>query len=366
MSDILFVTWDGGGNVPPATALALELVRRGHTVRVLGHRSQEAAVTAAGLPFVRPRHARGLERYTPLVMMSVFGDRGLGRDLLDAVRAQPTDLVVVDSLMFGAMDTARRTGLRYVALEHMYDAAYRKGILGGPMGLNLRLRRLAPRRALDEAALRLVTTLAELDPVAGHNVRQVGPVAPWSAREDGEATVVLSLSTFGYPGMTAVLQRLVDATAGLDARVLVSTGPLVDPSDLRTRPGVEVHRWLPHAEVLPRASVLVTHGGHGSAMTGLAHDLPLLVVPLDRLTDQPVVGRSVEAAGAGRVVAKGAPVEAIRAALTQLLADGPHRAAAARLGAAIRATDAVRSGADALEALVRDGAVARGPHAARP
>ena len=27
MSDILFVTWDGGGNVPPATALAHELVR---------------------------------------------------------------------------------------------------------------------------------------------------------------------------------------------------------------------------------------------------------------------------------------------------------------------------------------------------
>lgn len=366
MSSILFVTWDGGGNVPPAAALAHELVRRGHAVRFLGHASQQDAITGQGLRFVRPRHARELTRYSPLTMMSVFGDRGMGRDLLDAVAAEPTDLVVVDSLMFGAMDAARRAGLRYAVLEHMYDASYRKGILGGPMGLNLRLRRLAPRRALDDAALRLVTTLAELDPVSGPNVRQVGPVAPWSAREDGEPTVVLSLSTFGYPGMTETLQKLVDATDGLGARVLVSTGPGVDPADLRARPGVEVHRWLSHAEVLPRATTLVTHGGHGSAMTGLAHDVPLLVVPMDRLTDQPVVGRSVEAAGAGTMLARGASVPDLHAAMATLLADGPHRAAAARLGAAIRATDAVGDGAAAIEAVVRDGAAAPGRPAARP
>ena len=366
MSNILVVTWDGGGNVPPAAALAHELVRRGHGVRVLGHAAQEDAITARGLRFVRPRHARGFARYSPLTMMSVFADRGMGRDLLDAVAAEPTDLVVVDSLMFGAMDAARRAGLRYVVLEHMYDAAYRHGILGGPMGLNLRLRRLAPRRALDEAALRLVATLAELDPVTGPNVRQVGPVAPWAAREPGEPVVVLSLSTFGFPRMAETLQKLVDATAGLDARVLVSTGPAVDPAAIRARPGVEVHRWLPHADVLPRASLLVSHGGHGSAMTALAHDVPLLVLPMDRLTDQPAVGRSVEAAGAGRMLRRGASVDEVRTAMAGLLADGPHRAAAARLGAAVRATDAVRDGADALEAVLRDGAGAPGRRAARP
>ena len=367
MSNILFVTWDGGGNVPPATALAHELVRRGHDVRVLGHAPQEEAMAAEGLRFVRPRHARPLERYSPLTMMSVFGDRGMGRDLLDAVAAEPADLVVVDSLMFGAMDAARRAGLTYAVLEHMYDAAYRRGILGGPMGLNLRLRRLAPRRALDAAALRLVAALADLDPVSGTNVRQVGPVTPWSPRrDDAEPVVVLSLSTFGFPGMAEMLQRLVDATEGIDARVLVSTGPAIDPGAIRSRPGVEVHRWLSHADVLPAATLLVTHGGHGSTMTGLAHDVPLLVVPMDRLTDQPAVGRSVVAAGAGRMIGRRASVDEIRDALVALVADGPHRAAAARLGAAIRSTDAVRDGADALEALVSNGAGQPGPRAARP
>jgi hypothetical protein len=37
MSDILFVTWDGGGNLPPAIGIAAELQRLGEVVRMLGH-----------------------------------------------------------------------------------------------------------------------------------------------------------------------------------------------------------------------------------------------------------------------------------------------------------------------------------------
>lgn len=369
MSSILFVTWDGGGNVPPATALAHELIRRGHAVRFLGHASQEGPLTTQGLAFVRPRHARRFEAlhdYTPLTMLRVFGDTGMGRDLLDAVAVVPTDLVVVDSLMFGALDAARRAGLRYAVLEHMYAAAYRSGILGGPLGLSLRLRRLAPQRALDAAALRLLTTLPELDPAEAPNLRQVGPVVSWAPRVASAApTIVISMSTFGYPGMAAVLQNLVDATEGIDARVLVSTGPGIDPAGLRLHEHAEAHRWLAHADVLPSASVLVTHGGHGSAMTGLAHDLPLLVVPLDSKADHRTVGASIEAAGVGRVVSRSTPAAQIRSVLATLVADGPHRASAARLGAAIRATDAVSDGATALEAL-SNGAAAPGRPAARP
>lgn len=368
MSGFLFVTWDGGGNVPPATALARELVRRGHAVRFLGHASQERALTAEGFTFVRPRHARSFDStrdYTPVRMLGVFADTGMGRDLLDALAAEPADLVVVDSFMFGAMAAARRAGVRYAALEHMYAAAYRTSILGGPMGLNLRLRRLAPRATLDGAALRLLMTLAEVDPApAAANLLQVGPLAAWSPRVGADPTVVIGLSTFGYTGMTSVLQRLVDATEGLPARVLVSTGPNIEPADLTVRPGVEVHRWLAHADALPGASVLVTHGGHGSTMAALAHDVPLLVVPLDGKADHVVVGRSIERAGAGRTASRRGSASDLRTALATLLEQPSYRTAAARLGAAIRATDAVGDGASALEALT-DGAAAPGRPAAR-
>ncbi len=40
MANILFVTADLGGNVPPAIGIAAELRRRGHRVCFLGHEQQ--------------------------------------------------------------------------------------------------------------------------------------------------------------------------------------------------------------------------------------------------------------------------------------------------------------------------------------
>jgi UDP:flavonoid glycosyltransferase YjiC (YdhE family) len=53
----LFVTFDGGGNLPPELALARRLRDRGHEVRFVGHQSQRAAIERAGLAFIPSRHA---------------------------------------------------------------------------------------------------------------------------------------------------------------------------------------------------------------------------------------------------------------------------------------------------------------------
>jgi len=73
-------------------------------------------------------------------------------------------------------------------------------------------------------------------------------------------------------------------------------------------------------------------------------------------TDQPYVGRAAERAGAGRTLGRRASAARIRATIEELLADGPHRAAAAGLGAEIRAQDGRRGGADLLEGLTLGGA----------
>jgi UDP:flavonoid glycosyltransferase YjiC (YdhE family) len=70
---------------------------------------------------------------------------------------------------------------------------------------------------------------------------------------------------------------------------------------------------------------------------------------MDDKTDQPLVGRSVERAGAGRVLRRTSSVDLIGAAVGELLADGPHRAAAARLGALVRAGGGALGGALAVE-----------------
>jgi UDP:flavonoid glycosyltransferase YjiC (YdhE family) len=60
----------------------------------------------------------------------------------------------------------------------------------------------------------------------------------------------------------------------------------------------------------------------------------------------------VQEQGAATVITKNASPGRIRDAIEQLLLDGPHRDAAARLGARIREHDAATTAADHLSALV--------------
>ncbi|MEP9383896.1 glycosyltransferase [Nocardioides sp. KR10-350] len=361
MAELLFVTWDGGGNVAPALAVARELQARGHRVRFLGHAVQSEELAAAGTEVVPAPHARPFTRASEpsaAGMLAAFADRGLARDLTAELARRPADLVVVDALMFSALDAVRRAGVAYVVLEHFLDSYYEEGCLGSPLAMLLRFRGLAPRTAVRGARARIVTALPELDTRHGaRGLTHVGPVVGpvvdpvvGGARRDGYGPAVLvSLSTFGYRGMAEVLQRIVDGTAGLGVRVVVTTGPLLDPARITAYDGVEVHRHVPHTELMPEMSLVVGHGGHGTTMQALAHDLPVLLLPLYARSDQPWVARAVERAGAGRSLPRDSPPAAIAAAAAALLEEGAHRAAAARLGAAIRGMPGAAGGADAVE-----------------
>ncbi|HYH35295.1 MAG TPA: glycosyltransferase [Nocardioides sp.] len=361
MAQILFVTWDGGGNVPPALALARELQRRGHVVRFLGHPRQRADLEAAGFDVVRTRYTRAFssltEHSTP-DLLAAFTDRGMGRDLLEAVTTRQPDLVVVDCLLFGALDAARRSGTPYVVLEHFYDGYYESGCLRSPMALVARARRLRPGRAVAGAAGRLVLAHPELDRPGRRGrapeVRHVGPVVPprRPAEPPSAPCVLVSLSTFAFRGMAACLQRIVDAAAAVAPEVVVTTGPAVDPAELRHPAHVRVHRYVEHATLMPRATAFVGHGGHGSTMQALVHDLPMALLPQDSRTDQPTVARSIEEAGAGVVLDRKAGTDVVAGTLARLLGDGSYREAAARVGAAVRAMPGAVLGADAVEQLL--------------
>ena len=282
----------------------------------------------------------------------------MGTDLLSEVRAHPADLVVIDALLMGALDAAAEAGLRYVPLQHLFDGYQRGGWLKGPVGMWGRLRGLRPVDRWNGAELVLAATLPGLDPgstgTRPDNLRFIGPVVEVPSRRatPTDPTVLVSLSTFHYKGMHDVLQRIVTATEALDARVVVTTGPVIDPADVRGHARAEIHRYVPHDELMPDCSLVVGHGGHATTMRALAHDLPLLMMPLHPMLDQPVVGAAVERAGAGRVLKRTAGVATIAGTLQDLLADGPHRDAAAALGAQIRASEGVARGADELEKLL--------------
>jgi UDP:flavonoid glycosyltransferase YjiC (YdhE family) len=354
MADILFVTWDGGGNVPPALGVADELRGRGHHTRFLGHAVQVDRLAAHGHDVTAYPTARPFSSATPTspsAMLALFGESAMGSDVLTELERRPADLVVVDCLLFGVMAALHRSGHPYAVLEHTFDGYLRRASRG-PMGVMLRLRGLRPLTLIDAGEPALVTSLSELD--RGHgDVLHTGPVVTGVPARPESPTVLISLSTFAFRSLRATWQRVLDAVDGLPARVVATTGPALDDTGLRVPSGVELHQWLSHDGVLPRTSLVVGHGGQGTTMAALAHGVPLLVLPLDSKSDQPTVGRAVERAGAGRVLPRRAAPRRIRAAVEELLEDGPHRAAAERLGEQIRATDGAGEAARALEDALR-------------
>jgi UDP:flavonoid glycosyltransferase YjiC (YdhE family) len=100
--------------------------------------------------------------------------------------------------------------------------------------------------------------------------------------------------------------------------------------------------------VLPATSLVIGHGGHSTTARALAYGIPLLVLPMHPLMDQTAIGRALTRLGAGRMLPKSASVDVIRAAARELLTDGPHRVAAARLGAEIRERDGAVTAVDLL------------------
>ena len=134
MSEILFATWDGGGNVPPAVAIATVLQERGETVRFIGHETQRRALTEAGFAFtsydgVRPFSA--VEANSVPRLLSMFTTRALGRAVLAELASRPADVVVVDCLLVPILRALADSGQRYVSLEHFFDRYLRRSWLRG-------------------------------------------------------------------------------------------------------------------------------------------------------------------------------------------------------------------------------------------
>jgi MGT family glycosyltransferase len=175
------------------------------------------------------------------------------------------------------------------------------------------------------------------------NARYVGPVlddpqwavgAPWAA-PPGDGPVVLVAMSSTPQDQVDCLQRVVDALSALPVRGIVTTGPAVDPKTLRPSNNVVVVDCAPHSEVLKHASVVVTHGGHGTVSRSLAADVPLVVMPQGR--DQADNAARVESRGAGATIKSDASPTAIGAAVRRVLEQPSYAAAAKRLGDSIRA-----------------------------
>ena len=104
---------------------------------------------------------------------------------------------------------------------------------------------------------------------------------------------------------------------------------------------------------MPSASLVVGHGGHSTTMRALAHGVPLLILPMHNVLDQPMIGKAVAGARAGLVLSKTASGAEIRSAVRSLLQDPSYRHAAEAIGARLRSRNGAIAAADEVEGLLK-------------
>ena len=367
MSEVLFVTWDGGGNVPPAIEIARELQHRGHRVRFLGQAQQRELLEHGGFEFsayTRPGSWTATGRRGAIKnavgFLRLLTGRTLGRDLLAEVAHVTADIVIIDCLLFGALDVAARAGLRHAVLVHSLVEAIETKMSRGAPGAIARLRGLNPRKLWAGSGLVIAATLKDLDRVSGpgspSNLHYTGPAIPavtsLTRPHSAEPLILVSLSTTYLPKQTAVLQNILDALADLPVRVISTTGPSIDPGSIRPPANAEAHEYVPHAEIMADVSLVIGHGGHSTTMLALAHNVPLLILPMNMAFDQPIIGQAIQRSGAGLTIPARSPQHEIRAAVQRMLADDSFRHGAARLGAATRSANGTQAAADLLLAVI--------------
>jgi UDP:flavonoid glycosyltransferase YjiC (YdhE family) len=138
-----------------------------------------------------------------------------------------------------------------------------------------------------------------------------------------------------------VYNATLNALADLDAPVLLTVGRKFDVSRLAAIPNnVRVEAWVPQAEVFPKSSVVVCHGGSGTAFGALAGGLPLVIVPF--FADQRANGERIAESGAG-VVIQPSEIHALAGAITRVLTDANYRHAAGGIASEIQSVPPIAS-----------------------
>ena len=383
MGRYLIVTWDGAGNLVPTLGIARTLVERGHDVRLIGHDTIADRCGDLGARFVRLTQGEGwdamddpddFEAEMKLLIEDLCFSTTIARDLAQELEREPADAVLVDSMLFTAIDVALASGTPTAALFHAPYTIFR----GGPL-----VEMFAPGIAIanehraelglpaienlgdihDACDAAIVAVPKEFEPGVpdAANVLRIGPVldAPPLSRvideideadiRDGSTPLVLvSLST-SEQGQSDLLQRCVDAVAQLPVRAIVTTGPSIDPASVRAGANTRVAQYVPHAEILTSASLVITHAGLGTTMSALGRGVPLLCTPMGR--DQFFNAEQVEALGAGLMLMPDSSPEVIAQAATDILGDDRFQAGAKQMAVAIGGYGGAAAAAAALESL---------------
>ena len=339
MARILWLNWSGGGNLPPSLGIARVLTERGHEVAFAGRPEMVPRVKTAGFRAIEITHAYAqVDRYPQGHFMTraacYLTSPAVEEQVRAIVAAEAPDLVLIDAMFPAALaeapalraaDGRVRAHLRVPPARHVaqHDRDARR---------HARSRRASPacRRSTScggraIASSRPASPTSMPRPSAGWEmVRHVGPVLEdEKVRGADAAAVARGRSDAARPGefqhrLRAAQRRQAAARARCAGR---AAGPRRrDDRRHRRAERAAPRRRTPSCSTTPRTirscgapRLIVTHGGHGTAMRALRHGVPMVVIP-GLAGDQPFVAAAVQEWGAGRALPGDACHAAIRAA----------------------------------------------------
>ncbi|ANZ38057.1 hypothetical protein BBK82_20330 [Lentzea guizhouensis] len=306
---ILFSSLGSHGHTYPLLPLAVAAREQGHDILYAVDSEFHAVVAKLGFTvidaglsigeaFSQANSLHGTSAFTREMLRQTASDafgsvlpRAYAADLAPVLERDKPDLVVFEIINPGAGIAAMRAGIPVVCHgfgkvdEMMVPATMIDPLMEYLTELGIALPN-GQHFGLGAPYLDIFPpSLQDLDHLKGVERIPVRPV-PFAEREPLPGWVLehrrpLVYLTFGtaFAGLE-LIQRAVAGLSRLDAEVLVATGPQVEASLVADAPdNVHVMSWVPQADLLAHADLVVHHGGSGTTVSALTTGLPQLVLP---------------------------------------------------------------------------------------
>ncbi|MGK9171412.1 glycosyltransferase [Inquilinus limosus] len=380
---VLFSFAGGSGHFLPLVPVARAVQAAGHAVAFAGQPAMVPTVEAAGFAAFAAGGAtlRSSSERTPLLPFDAEREDRAVRDgfagrvardraaaLLELCGRWRPDLLVCDEMDFGAMVAAERLGLPHASvLVIAAGALVRPELVAEPLnalrvehGLDpdpdlamlhrhLVLSPVPP--SFRDPAHPLPATARLIRPAVGEAAVD-GPTPSWLADlPPGRPTVYATLGTVFHLEAGDLLDRAIAGLRDLPINLVVTTGREIDPAAFGPQPDhVRIERYVPQSLLLPRCELMVSQAGSGAVIGGLAHGVPMVLLPIG--ADQPANAARCAALGAARVLEPiSSTVQTVREAAQAVLADPAYRRAAERVAREVAAMPDVAEAVLLLERL---------------
>lgn len=236
------------------------------------------------------------------------------------------DVIMCDELDFGAMAAGARAGVPVVVVSVIASGALVRADLISDALEDLRQEIGLPEPIRYQGDLYVIPFARTMrDPVFPDpdDAGWMRPHVGHAPNPDG--SIVATLGTEFNTESGDLFDRILDALAEIDAPSVVAVGRDIDPARFGPRPSqVRVEQYVDLGELIPRASVVLHHGGSGLFMSSVLGGAPQILFPMG--ADQPFTADQVQRLGVGMVLdPQTAASDVIREKVTAVTADTAMR-----------------------------------------